>query len=213
MLDFLNVIAKEIHDNAVNKGFWTHDNNETRDNEWGWSYLAISDKLCLIHSEISEAKECVNLDEYRETLKDTKPVGLPSELADIMIRILDLSVALNYHIGDILYYAVYEYEPADMGADYEELGTFYAQIQRELNMFTPPDKHIYLACLSEMNDKVTVLLETLRDHHYTRFGRYMGLLLASVLVFSAAIKCDLPGAIKRKMAYNYTRPIKHGRVN
>lgn len=44
--------------------------------------------LCLIHSEISEALEC-----YR----DDKPLG--EELADIIIRTLDLSAKLDIDIG------------------------------------------------------------------------------------------------------------------
>jgi len=44
--------------------------------------------LCLIHSEISEALEC-----YR----DDRPLG--EELADIIIRTLDLSAKLNIDIG------------------------------------------------------------------------------------------------------------------
>jgi len=44
--------------------------------------------LCLIHSEISEALEC-----YR----DDKPLG--GELADIIIRTLDLSAKLDIDIG------------------------------------------------------------------------------------------------------------------
>ena len=76
-------LQKKIHENAVRKGFWESDN--------------IPEKLCLIHSEVSEA-----LEEYREynmktILHDTttKPIGFPSELADIVIRVLDLSEKLG----------------------------------------------------------------------------------------------------------------------
>lgn len=44
--------------------------------------------LCLIHSEISEALEC-----YR----DDRPLG--EELADVIIRALDLSAKLDIDIG------------------------------------------------------------------------------------------------------------------
>lgn len=76
----LNKLRDEVYQNAVFHGF--HD--ETR------SFLEC---MALIHSEASEAVE-----EYRNGLQpnftwyesnSTKPLGIPSELADIIIRVLD----------------------------------------------------------------------------------------------------------------------------
>lgn len=72
----LNELAKEIEANANNHG-------QTLEAVGG-----VPAALCLIHSEISEALEC-----YR----DDKPLG--EELADIIIRTLDLSAKLNIDIG------------------------------------------------------------------------------------------------------------------
>lgn len=71
----LNELAREIRRNNEKKGFiW---NIETD----------IPVCLCLIHSEISEALEA-----YR----DDKPLG--EELADVIIRTLDLADRLNVDI-------------------------------------------------------------------------------------------------------------------
>lgn len=73
-----NEVAKEIHKNAVAHGGW----DETR---------TFPEIVALIHSELSEA-----LEEYRSNHGVTevyqeagKPEGVPIELADAIIRILD----------------------------------------------------------------------------------------------------------------------------
>jgi NTP pyrophosphatase (non-canonical NTP hydrolase) len=45
----------------------------------------------LIHSEVSEALECLREGSiHTEVRADGKPEGLPSELADVVIRVADL---------------------------------------------------------------------------------------------------------------------------
>lgn len=68
--------------------------------EHGWHETAddVAAKLLLIHSEVSEATE-----DYRDDLmkiyhRDGKPCGFPIELADIIIRVLDLASILNLDI-------------------------------------------------------------------------------------------------------------------
>jgi len=74
----IKALQADIHKNAVNKGFWEEVN--------------IGEKLALIHSEVSEALEDYRAGKmnirYRE---DGKPEGFPVELADIIIRVLDLA--------------------------------------------------------------------------------------------------------------------------
>lgn len=99
----INQLCKEIHENNKAKGF--HDDEKN-----------IGKMLCLIHSEVSEALECDRKDRYvkpnmainqlstaryqleiindeafkfhfKEDVKDT----FEDELADIMIRVMDLA--------------------------------------------------------------------------------------------------------------------------
>ena len=111
----INELAREVHQNARNKGFFDSEKN-------------IGEMLCLIHSEVSEALEAdrkdkhtnvseivlgglsdknyghtFNDDEYFKhhfnvLVKDT----FEDELADIMIRVIDLAafkgVDLEKHI-------------------------------------------------------------------------------------------------------------------
>jgi NTP pyrophosphatase (non-canonical NTP hydrolase) len=55
----------------------------------------IPEKLCLIHSEVSEALEDYRDGNLQADYEGSKPVGFPSEMADILIRVFDLAGALG----------------------------------------------------------------------------------------------------------------------
>lgn len=118
-----------VHQNARDHGWW--DGVENKDPR------VIPEKLCLIHSEVSEALECyreignlegagyalnesiydgedgdISLDRFLYTengndldtkdldrTKPRKPIGLDSEFADIVIRVMDLCSHLGIDLG------------------------------------------------------------------------------------------------------------------
>lgn len=77
-------VQKEIHQIAVSKGWYTN------------STLNLPEKLCLIHSELSEA-----LEKYRMGYDPSGPV-IATELADVIIRTLDLAEYLRIDMEDII---------------------------------------------------------------------------------------------------------------
>jgi len=85
---------KQLHQLSLSKGWW-------REREE--CHQKIPQTLLMIHSEISEATE-----DYRSGNMDLlhqdngKPTGFPSELADAVIRILDLAEALNIDLEHVI---------------------------------------------------------------------------------------------------------------
>lgn len=92
-------LAEKAHATAREKGFWDHedllcpvDPSEPRYTPTEPSVSnpsIVMEKLCLIHTEVSEASEA-----WRDT---AAPSGaMEEELADAIIRILDLAAACGY---------------------------------------------------------------------------------------------------------------------
>ena len=76
-----NKLSKKIHDNNLKNG---------------WGEASFLEMMCLIHTEISEAvedyrnnKNILDFDYIEDKNGYSKPMGIPSELADIIIRVLD----------------------------------------------------------------------------------------------------------------------------
>lgn len=78
----LNDYRDESHQSSVDAGWWNDFNNHT-----------IAAKLCLVHSEVSEAMEGVRKGKQDDHLPHRSMVEV--ELADALIRIFDIAGKLD----------------------------------------------------------------------------------------------------------------------
>jgi len=87
----INQVAKKCFDISDEHGFWDRDinNKPTRD---------ISEALMLIITEVSEAYEAYRIGNITENSKD----NFTEELADVLIRLLDLSYGFDLHIENAM---------------------------------------------------------------------------------------------------------------
>lgn len=90
----LTVLAREIHQEQVDKGFY--DDGDLPE------FVNVDQKLMLIVGEVAEAHEELRSStdiHHHYHRADGKPEGFAFELADVLIRTLDLAAAVGIDIG------------------------------------------------------------------------------------------------------------------
>jgi NTP pyrophosphatase (non-canonical NTP hydrolase) len=86
----VNLLCDAAHDIAKDKGFYDHD-------------VSLPEKLALIHAEVSEALEVLRSGEPAQRDKHLPEYGaFEVELADVVIRVLDLAAYKNIPLGDVI---------------------------------------------------------------------------------------------------------------
>lgn len=85
----LTTLSYSCYAASKNSGWW--------DNTDPYDPTVFTSKLCLIHSEVSEACEGIRKDAMDDHLPHRKMAEV--ELADAVIRICDLAAAVNFDLG------------------------------------------------------------------------------------------------------------------
>jgi hypothetical protein len=187
-------LVKAAHENAVNKGWWTEERT-------------YGELIVLMQSEVSEALEDhrngldANLTWYEKMVNGEllgrgmfvdetwKPCGIPSELADIIIRIFDCCGRYGWA---------------------EQFDEIFNQVEN-LEIVIPEicvSRHLPFAeNLLIINGW---LVDSYRANEPYESVYYLALAAADTRLLATNHGIDLDAAIAEKMAYNATRPIRHG---
>jgi hypothetical protein len=207
----LEAIARDVHQNAVDKGWWPL----TQDGKANWIGRNVGEILILATSELTEALEVwrdgKNLTETWKGDKG-KPEGYPIEMADFVIRVIETMIACGSQFNSCFKIvvgstaleealkarrdAVKETPTPNVGEELMEISLLVAQaydITKE-TIRDPRPNNIW----TEENGIVRGFGVSLAHAVYDAFKQ------------ANRIGFDLWKAIEEKHAYNRTRPVRHG---
>lgn len=171
----LNELAKEVHENAVAHGWWETERD-------------FGELIALIHSEVSEVlEEYRNGHELTETYysENGKPEGIPSEMADIIIRVLDICGKYDLAIDE----------------DVFEIAT--KTVKNNLRLLDEKIKS-FGDLIAQIHQGITGLYEN------GLYSESATDIIGCILVIAFYKGIDIEKAILEKHEFNKTRPYKHG---
>jgi hypothetical protein len=176
----VNGLQRVIHNTAVEKGWWETERN-------------VGEVLALVHSEISEAWDEYKAHSFRSLktrIENGKPEGFHVELADAVIRLLDLFDVKGLEVFELTGCLDPPYPPHYVGA---------------------------AAVLNDAHADVSLALECWRKAKQTDgdFFRHLTNCMNRLVVCSRRDEdFDTSGSFERalhlKIEFNKTRPYRHG---
>ena len=189
----LKALQKEAHAIAKDHGWWDEERS-------------FGDLIALVHSELSEALEAYREDgdtdmHWRWHDQDGKevrrPEGVPSELADVVIRVVDMVEGCD--IGMHACVAEARTKGADdiRALELDSFGSWIAELHGTVTF-------MYIAYMRGFYGP------SVTEEAWDKLERMTAMFIGQVEVMAAHYGIDLDAAIAAKMEYNRSRPYRHG---
>ena len=183
MTVYIRQLQHDAYSNACEKGW--HERPVKQDGVI--DHDRVLAKLLLVHSEVSEAWDARNahsVDDIRMRVINGKPEGFAVEIADAVIRMLDLCGALDIDLADYVDTSWPAVDPSTFVGYRDELHRARFLI-----------------------DKAG---EAVRVDDWPGFANALGEVMVKLALICKFARVDLVEAITVKMTYNKTRPHRHG---
>lgn len=148
----------------------------------------IPEVFALFHSELSEALEAFRGGASLQGvhIENGKPEGIPPELADFVIRVLEWSESECY--PDVL------------------MGIADGIVFKERDMEVVP----FPTLITELHAGVSAAYSHSEGDRWDDMMRFLSIAVLRVFWYCHRTDINLRGAIEQKQAYNATRPQRHG---
>lgn len=188
-------LVKESFETACSKGWWPA-------NELVLADRMLPEKVALMHSELSEALDEVLAGHLVNEIyfeDGVKPAGVPIEMADVLIRVGDYvgarGLLLAVAVGHVLGFDGRAAEQVALQDIVENGKTAFKSMRFD-------------GRIAELHSTLSKVLETWRKGVDTSetFARFT----IDVISFCEAEGIPLETATRQKLAFNKTRPFRHG---
>jgi len=172
----------------------------------------IPEKLCLIHSEISEANDELEARQVRTTFEASgKPVGFPTEIADVVIRALDLAGAMEASIEGAL--ALIDEPHGRLGSEGAAKGPRNMTVEQELlhlHAITSRALECYRKNEIDAREAFDGQSGQPTNRYITGVVGELARLVMHCFRFAEKQGIDLDHEIAQKHEFNKKRSFKHG---
>lgn len=190
-------LMNEAHNTAVEKGFWEEERPDT-------------DAISLMHSELSEA-----LEYWRKGNKNDDKLtdfdGASVELADTIIRIWDTCAERGYWLVEALS-GLLDKNSEGVIVSSDWVNGFNQLADRLCNSEIIGKETSFATDLAFAHGDLTdTMFVSLDESDEEEIGENYAKVVLMIMAMSGKYKLRVAEAIPLKMAYNKSRPYKHGK--